>query len=171
MQFAYPGQANEVGLPIVAKAIGNPITTGTVNFYLVALTGDNAGKWWVDSTSTWSASETVSKAGTHRADGHWYASLKSAAWIQDVRYRLYAKENGDLHIPVCDEIAAFDPADITFLRNVMEGDAKVDTTTTPWDLVVYIKDTSTELIRKKLKDVTGTNITAASSIIGQQVES
>jgi hypothetical protein len=59
---------------------------------------------------------------------------------------------------------------LDFIKNVLEGDYKIDITTTPWDLVVYKKGTSTELIRKELKDIAGVNITAITTVIGQQLE-
>lgn len=170
MQYVCPEVANEINLPIVAKASGNDITSGTINFYLKALNGDNAGKWWKDSNSTWNATEQVAKVATHSSKGHWYASLKAAAWIQDIRYLLYGYESGGLHIALEDQVVAFDPADVTWIKNVLEGDAKIDTTVTPWNLVIYVKGTSTELIRKELKDISGTDLTAITTVIGQQVE-
>jgi len=170
MQYVYPAVANIVYLPIVAKASGNDITSGTVNFYLKALSGDNSGKWWKDSDSSWNATEQVAKVATHDSKAQWYASLKAAAWIQDVRYLLYGYESGGLHIAVNDSIVAFNPADVTWIKNVLEGDAKIDTTVTPWDLVIYVKSTSTELIRKELKDISGTNLTAITTVVGQQME-
>lgn len=104
MIIALAGQTNILGLPIVAKASGNPITAGTVNFYLVAKDGDNAGKWYRGSDTSWQNSESIAGAAAHRADGHWYLSLPSAVWTGNVRYRLYAKESGDLHIPVGSDV-------------------------------------------------------------------
>lgn len=104
MQTALTGQANILELPMVAKATGNPITSGTVNFYLRAKDGANAGKWYRGSDQSWQAAEAIAGAGTHSADGHWYLSFASAVWTRNVRYRLYAKENGDLHISVGDDV-------------------------------------------------------------------
>ena len=104
MQTALTGQVNILELPIVAKATGNPITSGTVNFYLRAKDGANAGKWYKGSDGLWYATEQIAGAATHSADGHWYLSFPAAVWTRDVRYRLYAKENGDLHIPVGDDV-------------------------------------------------------------------
>lgn len=104
MQTALTGQANILELPIVAKASGNPITAGTVNFYLVDKDGPNAGKWYQSSDQTWQASESIAGAATHRADGHWYLLFPSAVWTRNIRYRLYAKESGDLHIAVGDDV-------------------------------------------------------------------
>ena len=104
MQIALTGQANILELPIVAKALGNPITSGTVNFYLVDKDGPNAGKWYRGSDQTWQASESIAGAATHRADGHWYLSFPSAVWTRNIRYRLYAKESEDLHISVGDDV-------------------------------------------------------------------
>ena len=58
----------------------------------------------------------------------------------------------------------------TFIKNVTEGDVTIDTTTTPWQLVVKTKSTDTELIRKDLKDVVAANISSVSTVIGQQTE-
>jgi len=109
MQIVYTGQANVLSLPVVAKATGSAITSGTVNFYLKAQTGENAGKWYRGSDATWQSSESSAGAATHSSDGHWELSLASAVWTSNVSYTAYAKESGDLHIPVEQDIlcAAF----------------------------------------------------------------
>lgn len=104
MQTPRPNQANIVALPLVAKASGGPITSGNVNFYLIALDGTNAGKWFRGNDNSWQVAEALAGAGTHKADGDWWVTLATAAWSINIRYRLYAKENGDLHIPVKEEI-------------------------------------------------------------------
>ena len=104
MQKVLAGQANICELPIVAKASGSPIISGTINFYLVARDGTNADKWYKGSDGIWYASEQIAGVATHRADGHWYLSLPSAVWIRNVAYTLYGKESNDLHIPVQDSI-------------------------------------------------------------------
>jgi len=106
MQTVLTGQANTCELPVVAKASGNPITSGTVNFYLVAKDGTNAGKWYQGSDTSWQSSESIAGEATHRADGHWYLSLPSAIWTRNTAYTLYAKESGNLHIPVQEHILA-----------------------------------------------------------------
>ncbi len=103
-QLVYPGQANIVTLPIVARATVTPIEAGTVNFYLVAQDGDNAGKWYRGSDTSWQAAEAVAGAATHVADGHWKRSLPSAVWEIGVTYYMYAKESGDLHVPVGEQV-------------------------------------------------------------------
>ena len=95
-----PAVANVRAFTLVARADGSPITTGTVNTYIVALTGDNAGKWFQGSDQTWQAAEAVALAATHKGDGHWTASIHADCWILGVRYMEYAKESGDLHVPV-----------------------------------------------------------------------
>lgn len=82
---------------MVAKASGGPIVAGTVNYYLKALTGAQAGKWWRDSDESWAAVETAN-AMTHQADGSWTIELTSSPFEVDVIYLEYAKESGDLHI-------------------------------------------------------------------------
>lgn len=84
---------------LVKRADGAPIVGGTVNYYLLALTGANAGKWWKDSDQTWDAAETAN-AMTHQADGHWTRALAASPWGDGVAYLEYAKESGNLHVPV-----------------------------------------------------------------------
>ena len=99
----------ERGFTAVARANGDPITTGTVNYYLKCKSGANAGKWWRNSDQSWQASETAN-AMTHDADGHWDILLTAGAagpFVAGVRYREYVKESGSLHVPdgrllVCD---------------------------------------------------------------------
>lgn len=62
------------------------------------------------------------------------------------------------------------PVDVSFIRSVLEGDAEVDVSKNPWELVIKNKTTGIELIRKSLKDVNGTGITSTTKIIGQQKE-
>lgn len=100
METVYTQQANVVRLPMCAKATGDPITTGTVNFYLIDDTGPNAGKWYRGSDQTWQASESIAGAASHDSDGHWKLSLPSAVWTANAQYMLYGKESGDLHIVV-----------------------------------------------------------------------
>lgn len=104
MQTAFTGQANILELPIVKRANGDPITSGTVNFYLVDKDGPNAGKWYQGSDGTWQDAEAIAGVAKHRADGSWYRSIPSAVWVQAVKYRLYAKEDGDLHFPVGEDV-------------------------------------------------------------------
>jgi len=104
MQSFVAGAANTMYADMVARADGDPITAGTVAFYLIADTGTNAGKWFKTSDDSWSAVEASAGAGTHKADGHWYCSIDAAAWSQGVRYTMYAKESGDLHIPYSEEV-------------------------------------------------------------------
>jgi hypothetical protein len=99
----------ERGFTVVARASGDPITAGTVNFYLKCKNGTNAGKWWRNSDQSWQAAETAN-AMTHDADGHWDILLTAGAdgpFVAGARYREYVKESGNLHVPdgrllVCD---------------------------------------------------------------------
>lgn len=98
MQTFNAGQANTVKMDVVAKASGDPITSGTVNFYLKAITGDNAGKYFRASDSTWQSSESSAGAATYDGGSAWSLSIAAAAWESGVDYRLYAKESGNLNI-------------------------------------------------------------------------
>ena len=105
MEFAIPGQANIITLPLVAKTDGDAITSGTVNFYLKDRDGSNAGKWY-DSGGTWEDIESVAGTGTHDVKGHWFLSFPSVVWVQGIRYYCYAEESGSLSIPVGTDILA-----------------------------------------------------------------
>jgi hypothetical protein len=104
MQFFVAAQANTVTADLVDRATGDPITSGTVSFYLMALTGSNAGKWFRTSDDSWQVAEAIAGTGAHTADGHWTCSIDLAAWTASVRYIVYAKESGDLHIPYCEPV-------------------------------------------------------------------
>jgi len=62
------------------------------------------------------------------------------------------------------------PTDIDFIKNVQEGDVSIDTSATPWQAVVKIKGTDTELIRKDLADKDGNNIASVNALIGRYTE-
>lgn len=93
------GATNARAFTLVAKASGSPITSGTVNWYLKCVTGANAGKWWRDSDQTWQLAETAN-AMTHQVDGHWTRALAATPWLDGDLDLEYAKESGDLHVPV-----------------------------------------------------------------------
>ncbi len=96
-----PGQTNSRFLDLVKRADGDPITSGTVNYYLQAVTGDNAGKWFKHSDQTWNVSETVCMAMAHVSRSHWKAAdVHADGWIDGVEYLEYAKESGDLDVAV-----------------------------------------------------------------------
>ncbi len=106
MIIVYSGQANVLTLTIANRTTVVPITAGTVNFYLKALTGDEAGNWYKGSDGTWAGTEQIAGAATHTSDGHWELSLPSVVWTSNVAYENYAKETGDLHIPVAQDVLA-----------------------------------------------------------------
>ena len=88
----------EFGMVLKAGAsAGGPIDSGTVNYYLRAKTGVNAGKWWKDSDQTWAVAETANPM-THDADGNWTIELTASPFTEDIVYIEYAKESGNLHV-------------------------------------------------------------------------
>lgn len=97
---AIPAQVNVRARTLDARADGSPIIAGTVNYYVIALTGANAGKWFRDSDDSWQVAEAICGAMAHKADGHWTVSVAAACWIDGVEYMEYAREDGDLHVPV-----------------------------------------------------------------------
>lgn len=119
------------GMTLVARATGNPITIGTVNWYLKALTGVNADKWWRTSDDTWQVAETAN-AMTHQADGHWTIDPVNGAtspFDDGVLYLEYAKESGNLHIPVARHLKAGHTATITAAKKI-SGVVTTDVLTT-----------------------------------------
>jgi hypothetical protein len=71
------------------------------------------------------------------------------------------------------QLAAVDTADV---RDLVEADRVIDTTVSPWALVLIKKGTgalgapgAVELVRQKLYDVTGGGVTNASTILGRSI--
>ena len=117
-----PLQANTRTRSLVARADGTPITAGTVNYYLIALSGANAGKWFKTSDNSWDAAEQIAGVMAHKVDGVWSVAVDAEAWpTSGVEYVEYAKESGDLHVPtssmirceVLDNVATIEGADAT----------------------------------------------------------
>lgn len=71
---------------------------------------------------------------------------------------------------VLDEALGSHTGALAILMQIAEGDTTIDTSTTPWQLVIKKKSTATELVRKDLKEVDGTDITGTDQIVGQQTE-
>lgn len=111
MKIVLTGQVNILELPIVAKATGNPIIAGVVNFYLRDKDGPNANKWY-RADGTWQSLLSIAGVATHNIDGHWYLPFPSAVWIKNIRYRLIAKESGDLHIPTGDDVLCVEKSEV-----------------------------------------------------------
>jgi len=112
-------QSNTVYHDIVALATGLAITSGTVTFYLIAADGDNAGKWFRASDSSWQAAEASAGAASYKGGVAWSLAIAAAAWISGVRYILYAKESGDLAVVYSEDYE--DEAGILNLTGITEG--------------------------------------------------
>ena len=93
------GSTTARAFTLIDKSSGSPIASGTVNLYIKNISGANSGKWWRDSDQTWQVSET-GNAMTHQADGHWTRTLATSPWNSGDVTLEYAKESGDLHVPV-----------------------------------------------------------------------
>ncbi len=168
-QTIQTGSADLRYFTMIAKASGSPITSGTVNWYCKAKSGTNSGKWWKQSDGTWAGSETAN-AMTHDADGHWYVDHVNtgvgAFALDNVQFLEYAKESGDLHVPVGRSLHTGD------IEKFMLADQYVDTGVTPWQLVIIQKGTGTlhvgtEILRQTLKTPTGADVTSVDDVIGQ----
>jgi len=55
------------------------------------------------------------------------------------------------------------------IYKVAQADMKIDTTSSPWQLVLLESGTDTEIMRKDLKDKDGNNIASINSLIGQYI--
>ncbi len=104
MQSVIPGQANTIAHDLVQKANGAPITAGTVTFYLIALNGASAGKWFKAADETWSATEVAAGTGTFKGGSTWLCEIAAAAWSYGVEYLAYAKESADLQVDYSEQI-------------------------------------------------------------------
>ena len=77
----------------------------------------------------------------------------------------------DIADAVFDEALGAHTGALAKLYQMAEGDVKIDTDVTPWALVICIKDTDTELVRKKLYEPDDTSVTTETQVVGQQLES
>ncbi len=59
---------------------------------------------------------------------------------------------------------------LDWLRDVAEGDIFIDTGETPWQLIVRKKGTEDALLTKNLLQADGTNVTAATHLVGRHTE-
>jgi len=109
MQQVTPGQANVVTYGVINKTTVDPITSGTVAFYLRCKTGTNADKWWKGSDSTWSATEESAGSAAHTGSGIWKLSIATLAWTAGARYDLYAIESDNLNIIAPEEVLCETP--------------------------------------------------------------
>lgn len=83
---------------VIDRDLSDPIVSGDVNYYLVAMAGDNDGKWWDDNNKSWSDS-VVANPMTHIDDGHWVINLSTSPFSCGVKYLEYVKESNNKHIP------------------------------------------------------------------------
>jgi len=56
------------------------------------------------------------------------------------------------------------------LEKILRADVVVDHTTVPWQLVFRESGTVTEIFRKDLYQVSGSDVTAETDIIGQRID-
>jgi hypothetical protein len=102
---------------VVTTASGSPIVGGTVNWFLKALTGGDANKWWSPLSGIWASTEAGGPM-THHSDGHWTRDpvLSGVSpFTNGVEFLEYAKESAGLHIPTARKMkAGFTPiADVS----------------------------------------------------------
>lgn len=171
--IALIGQANILELPLVAKASGNSITSGTVNFYLRDKDGPNVGKWYRGSDQTWQSAISIAGVATHSDDGHWYLSFPSAVWTKNIRYRLYAKESGSLHITTGEDVLGVEKSELALHTDLdsytNKNDWKAAVSGTGTSIVNYYIYTNEELETGPIgdckvwvtTDVSGLNIVAS----------
>ena len=89
MQSVIPDQANTVYGNVIARADNSPIITGTVYGYLRCTAGDQAGKYWIASTASWSSTKGSAGTATHVDDGLW--SLSIAAGTSQIQRNIIAE--------------------------------------------------------------------------------
>jgi hypothetical protein len=60
---------------------------------------------------------------------------------------------------------------LTYLKNFLDADETIDTGVTPWERVLKIRGTGTELIRQKLRKVDTSSVTSTDDVIGRATQS
>lgn len=69
------------------------------------------------------------------------------------------------------QVFTIDESRLEWLYNMQEGDVTIDTSNSPWEMVVKKKDTETELLRKKLYQYNGDPVASTSDIIAKHLQS
>ena len=59
---------------------------------------------------------------------------------------------------------------VDLVMDILEGDTEIDTAVTPWDFLVKRKGTGTELVRKEMRELDLTNITAVTQVVSKLTE-
>lgn len=116
-----PGQANVLSAPISAMADGSSITSGTVNEYIIADTGANAGKWFRGSDNSWQAAEAIAGAMTYKGGNVWQVSIVTNCWTAGVEYTRYQKESGDLNVVVPEKLRCEYPQDLLRIGSALQS--------------------------------------------------
>jgi hypothetical protein len=136
-----------------------PASTGSI-------TGDVSGKVLGGGAGTITGTGVRAVDGSGNAIAPASTALSTAQWTNGRAANL-----DNLDAAVSTRLAtsgytAPDNTDIVWTRNYLEGDRSIDTGVTPWAEVVTIKQTVTELVRKKLRSTAGVNITSSDVVIG-----
>lgn len=114
MRTVTAGQAHILTHNLIQISDNQPLTSGAVSFYLTAVSGVNAGKWWTGSA--WSASETAAGSGSHIARGLWRCSVASGAWAAGESYESYAIDSEGLCVFYSDTVVVESNAAITLVE-------------------------------------------------------
>jgi hypothetical protein len=59
--------------------------------------------------------------------------------------------------------------DLVLQKKITEADSYIDTSGTPWLLILKEKGTATEIMRKELKDINGDDVSSSKVVVGQHV--
>jgi hypothetical protein len=149
-----PGQANVLSASIVAKADGSPIIVGTVNAYVIADTGANAGKWFKTSDNSWSATEAVSGVCAFKGGSIWDVSVDAECWTAGIEYTAYYVESGGLNV-----IGSPERYRCEYPQDLLRIGSVVQSLTDFLDLVDSGYDPATHTILANLRYLFGTILT------------
>lgn len=111
-------------------------------------------------TVTDNAAEAVTLSDDARIDT---AQIGDAVWDEATAGHVAAGSTADLLADI--------QAVVAWMQDVAEGDVEIDVSGTPYELVIKVKGTDTERVRKKLYQADGTAVSAVTHVVGKQLES
>lgn len=158
------------GTEIIDGAVtGTFILDGVSGALSGAIAYDAAAKCWViDSLAAEELNGSIGGYSFSHPDavgGGVFISIKT---VQKLVSELAEPDNaGIASAAIASAAAATDAAEI---EKIVGADWTIDTTVSPWQLVLLERGTATELLRKNLRQTNGAAITAADQIIGQQLQ-
>lgn len=139
------------------------------DMFIIETFGHASAMYPVDfSLASYPATIAAGAIATDAIDG---ASVKADA-VTKIQAGLPTSVEMDAYFATVASDGDATAADVTIIKKIVQGDHYIDIASTPWALVTMEAGTGgigvgTELLRKKLKDINGADVTDTATVLGQ----